>query len=167
MNNSSTNRLNPSQSSMKKTGNINKNFETDYIGGNTAQSGKDFGMNTANSASLKGKLQTLEDSVSALSDDMGSHKRDVKQLNLEKDMMQDGLSKRAHEVRTTLFQELNKVEEEMKRHITHQKSEISRLQQFIAQLKSDKTMLQNQLLSLQRRMNDLEQQVGTDDVKFG
>ena len=55
----------------------------------------------------------------------------------------------------------------MKRHITHQKSENARLQQFIAQLKTDKTMLQNQLLSLQRRMNDLELQVGSDDVKFG
>jgi chromosome segregation ATPase len=164
--NNSSGKLNPSQSTMKKTGLTNKNMDMDYNTG-MGQSGKEFGTNSSNAASLKGKLQNLEDSVANVSDEMGGHKRDVKQLNIEKDMMQDNLSKRAHEVKTILLQELSKVEDEMKRHVTHQKSENARLQQFIAQLKTDKTMLQNQLLSLQRRMNDLELQVGSDDVKFG
>ncbi len=130
------------------------------------QSGKDFGTNSSNAASLKGKLQNLEDSVATVNDEMSAHKRDVKQLSLEKDILSDGLVKRAHEVKNTLFQELSKVEEEMKRHFGHQRLENSKLQQSIVQLKTDKTMLQNQLLSLQRRMTDLEMQVGSDDVKY-
>ncbi len=164
--NNSSGKLNPSQSTMKKTGVSNKNLEMDYNTGMN-QSGRDFGTNSSNAASLKGKLQNLEEQVGNISDEMGGHKRDVKQLNMEKDLMKDNLSKRAHEVKTVLLQELNKVDEEMKRHIAHQRSENARLLQFISQLKTDKTMLQNQLLSLTRRMKDLEMQVGTDDVKFG
>ena len=62
--------------------------------------------------------------------------------------------------------ELNKVEDEMKRHFAHQSSENGRLQQQIASLKAEKTALQNQLIALQRRISDLEMQVGTDDVKL-
>ena len=64
MNNSSANRFNPTQGSMKKTGqSIKNNNDGEYMGsnfGNMGQSSKEFGMNSSNSASLKGKLQTLE-----------------------------------------------------------------------------------------------------------
>ena len=64
------------------------------------------------------------------------------------------------------YKNLNKVEDEMKRHFSHQTSENSWLQQQITSLKAEKTALQNQLIALQRRISDLEMQVGTDDVKF-
>ncbi len=130
-------------------------------------SGKEFGTNTSNAASLKGKLHNLEDSVQNVSEEMNGHKRDVNQLKVEKDSLSELLKMRTHEVKSTLLQELNKVEEEMKRHFSHQKAENGRLSQFISQLKTDKTTLQNQLIALQRRMTDLEMQVGNDDVKFG
>ena len=54
----------------------------------------------------------------------------------------------------------------MKRHFSHQTSENGRLQQKITSLKAEKTALQNQLIALQRRISDLEMQVGNDDIKF-
>jgi hypothetical protein len=49
---------------MKKTGlSVKNNNDGDYMGtnfGTMGQSGKEFGVNSSNSASLKGKLQTLE-----------------------------------------------------------------------------------------------------------
>ena len=56
--------------------------------------------------------------------------------------------------------------DEMKRHFSHQRAENSRLQIQISQLKTEKTVLQNQLIALQRRISDLEMQVGNDDVKY-
>ncbi len=97
---------------------------------------------------------------------MNSHKKDVIALKNDKETLQDILKLKTHEVKQTLLQELNKVEDEMKRHFSHQKSENGRLQQQISQLKAEKTVLQNQLIALQRRISDLEMQVGTDDVKF-
>ena len=98
---------------------------------------------------------------------MNGHKKDVIQLKNEKETLQEILKLKTHEVKNTLLQELNKVEDEMKRHFSHQRSENGRLQQQISTLKAEKTVLQNQLIALQRRIADLEMQVGTDDVKFG
>ena len=93
---------------------------------------------------------------------MNIHKQDVNNLKTEKDSIQEMLKIKTHEVKTTLLQELGKVEEEMKRHFAHQKAENSRLQQQISQLKTDKTVLQGQLMALTRRIQDLETQVGND-----
>lgn len=132
------------------------------------QSGNNFGMtnNSSNAASLKGKLQGLEEAIQSVAEEMNTHKKDVTSLKNEKDTLQEILKLKTHEVKTTLVQELNKVEEEMKRHFSHQKAENSRLQQQISLLKTEKTVLQNQLIALQRRITDLEMQVGNDDVKY-
>ena len=141
--------------------NLSKNDFTQ--GGLQASSG--FGTNSANAASLKGKLQTLEDVIQQIASEMNSHKKDVNSLKTEKDTLQDMLKLKTKEVSNSLNQELDKVEEEMKRHFAHQLAENSRLQQQISQLKTEKTVLHNQLISLNRRIADLEMQVGNDDNK--
>ena len=112
------------------------------------QSGRDreFGSNTSNAASLKGKLQTLEDAIQLVADEMNAHKKDVSSLKTEKDSLQEMLRLKTQEVKSNLISELNKVDDEMKRHFAHQKAENSRLQQQISQLKTEKTVLQNQLI---------------------
>ena len=54
---------------------------------------------------------------------MNTHKKDVTSLKTEKDTLQEMLQLKAREVKSTLVQELNKVEDEMKRHFLHQKAE--------------------------------------------
>jgi hypothetical protein len=99
--------------------------------------------------------------------EMNTHKKDVNQLKLDKDSLTETLKKKTSDVKVTLIQELGKVEDEMKRHFAHQKSENTRLQQQISHLKTEKTVLQNQLIALQRRISDLEMQVGNDDnIKY-
>jgi hypothetical protein len=48
----------------------------------------------------------------------------------------------------------------MERNFSHQKAENSRLQQQISQLKSEKITVQNMLAALQRRISDVELQIG-------
>lgn len=113
------------------------------------QSGRgEFGSNTSNAASLKGKLQTLEDAIQLVADEMNAHKKDVSSLKTEKDSLQEMLRLKTQEVKQNLISELNKVDDEMKRHFAHQKAENSRLQQQISQLKTEKTVLQNQLIGI-------------------
>ena len=71
---------------------------------------------------------------------------------------------KTQDVRKTLTNENFKVEEEMKRHYSHQKAENSRIQQQVTALKGEKTALDMQLLELERRMAELELQVGTGEV---
>jgi hypothetical protein len=56
--------------------------------------------------------------------------------------------------------EIIKVEKEMERNFSHQKAENSRLQQQILQLKSEKAAVGNQVIALQRRIEDIELQIG-------
>ena len=156
-----------SQSQMRKTNHTNPGEFGNSNIGNLTKTGNNFGAtNSANAATLKGKLQSLEEQIQSVADEMNGHKKDVTSLKNEKDTLQEILKMKTHEVKVNLLQELNKVEDEMKRHFAHQSSENGRLQQQIASLKAEKTALQNQLIALQRRISDLEMQVGTDDVKL-
>ena len=58
-----------------------------------------------------------------------------------------------------MLQEINKVEDGMKRHFSPQTSENNRLQQQIASLKVEKISFQNELTSLQKRISDLEMMI--------
>jgi chromosome segregation ATPase len=97
---------------------------------------------------------------------MNEHKSDLSRLKNEKDSLQEALKGKTAEVRQTLLMELTKVEDDMKRHFAQQKSENQRLVQQIMNLKVEKTSLTNQLIALQRRISDLEMQVGNDDIKY-
>ena len=130
-----------------------------------------FDMNATNATSLKGKLQSLEETIMQVSDEVNSNKKEVTSLTTEKNTLQELLKLRMHEVRNNLFTELGKLDDELGRHYKHQKSENSKLAQLLSQLKLEKTTLSNtinsnligiKILGLQRRMTDLEVQVGSD-----
>jgi len=70
-------------------------------------------------------------------------------------------------VKNSLIQELVGVEEEMLKHFNNQRSDNVKLEQQLNQLKTEKTVLQNQLIGiLQRRITDLEMHVGNENVKY-
>jgi hypothetical protein len=58
---------------------------------------------------------------------MNTHKKDVTSLKTEKDTLQEMFQLKAREVKSTLVQELNKVEDEIKRHFSNEKAENSEL----------------------------------------
>lgn len=104
-------------------------------------------MNTTNAASLRGKLSTLEENISQITDDMSTHKKEVNSLATEKNTLQDILKLRVHEVRLSLMTELNKLDTEVSRHVAHQKAENSKLLQLLSQLKQEKSLLNNTINS--------------------
>ena len=91
---------------------------------------------------------------------------DVKVLEKEKNENQSVLKQKTEDMKKTLIVELNNVEVEMKKHLVAQKEENTNLQKLITQLKGEKTVLMNKLIALQRRITDMENQVGQDDLKF-
>lgn len=121
-----------------------------------------YGNMNNSSSSLKGKLLGLEDNVKGLNEDIGNNKRDVQLLRSEKDSLESALNAKVMELRKYLMNELSRIEDEMKRHFVHQKQENNRMQQQITSLKGEKTAMQQLLLKLQRRLSDLESQIGNE-----
>merc|ERR1711988_84905 len=56
------------------------------------------------------------------------------------------------ELKKTMVSDVQRMQEEVKRHFAQQKAENQRLQQQITTLKGEKTSLQQQILGLQRRI---------------
>ncbi len=118
---------------------------------------------TANPNSLKGKLNVIENLIKTVNEEITNHKKEVQVLKSEKDTLQSVLTMKTSDVKEALFEELKTLEGEMRRHFNHQKAENSRLQQQVTVLRGEKTSLQQQLIGLQRRINELEMQIGTEE----
>ena len=130
---------------------------------------KDINKNqlwSSSSATLKSKIQSLEKTIAEVHKAINDNITDIKELEKEKNEHKEELKQKTEDMKKTLIVELNNVEVEMKKHLSVQKDENTRLQKLITQLKGEKTVLMNKLIALQRRITDMENQVGPDDLKF-
>ena len=93
-----------------------------------AQNSRNGSGVTNNTSNLKGKLQSLEELIKTLAEELNYHKKEVQLLRSEKETLESVLTLKTQEVRKALTNENFKVEEEMKRHYAHQKAENSRIQ---------------------------------------
>ena len=120
----------------------------------------------SSSTTLKSKIQSLEVTIAEIHKAINDNIADIKELEKEKNEHKEELKQKTEDMKKTLIVELNNVEVEMKKHLAVQKDENTRLQKLITQLKGEKTVLMNKLIALQRRITDMENQVGPDDLKF-
>lgn len=121
------------------------------------------GINSAaHSATLKGKINALEETIRGMNEELNFYKKEIVTLRSEKETLEDVLSRKAGDIRKSLANEVARAEDEMKKSYHGQKGENTKLQQQITTLKSDKTNLQQHLLDLQRRVAELELQIGHD-----
>ena len=121
----------------------------------------DFNSNSIiASNNLKGKLLGLEQKILDLAKEVNNEYKAVQKNASTRDEVQDYLKKTSKEVSEKITGELDNVQEEMNNHFANQKSENTRLQKEIAGLKNEKKQLQDLLMSLQRKITDLESQAG-------
>ena len=133
--------------------------EDDYNNINKNQMG-------SSNVTLKSKIIALQEAIELVNEDFKANINDIKVLEKEKDEHQKVLKQKTEDMKKSLLVELEKNEKEMKKHLVVQKDENIRLQKLITQLKSEKTVLMSKLVALQRRISDMENQVGNDDLKL-
>ena len=130
---------------------------------------KDINKNQISHSSgttLKSKIQSLSEAISEINKAIQNNMTDIKELEKEKNEHQAVLKQKTEDMKKTMIVELRNVEVEMKKHLNAQKDENFRLQKLITQLKGEKNVLMNKLIALQRRISDMERQVGQDDLEF-
>ena len=120
----------------------------------------------SSNVTLKSKIIALQEAIELVNEDFKANINDIKVLEKEKDEHQKVLKQKTEDMKKSLLVELAEVEKEMKKHLVVQKDENIRLQKLITQLKSEKTVLMSKLVALQRRISDMENQVGNDDLKL-
>ena len=78
-------------------------------------------------ASLKGKLNAMETLMRQITEEMNFYKRESLAIKSEKETLENVLASKISDAEKGLGNELGRVEDEMKRHFSHQKAENSRL----------------------------------------
>ena len=123
-------------------------------------------MDNAHSANaptgLKGKIASLEEIIANQNAELALQRDEISSLRGEKLEIEEHYKILIDELKRGMLADVQKMQEDSKKHFVQQKAENGRVQQQVAILKSDKTTLQQQVLALQRRIQELEEQIGQD-----
>merc|ERR1712036_94688 len=111
---------------------------------------------------LKGKLASLEDFISMPNEELAAQRQEIESLRNDKQNIEQHYQAQLQELKKTMVADVQRMQDEVKRHFAQQKADNSRLQQQITTLKGEKTSLQQQILGLQRRIQEIEEQIGAD-----
>merc|ERR1719284_800180 len=129
-------------------------------GGGMDQTGASFDV--VMPTGLKGKLASLEDFISMQNEELAAQRQEIESLRSDKSNIESHYQGQLQEMKKTMVGDVQRMQEEVKKHFTQQKAENNRLQQQITTLKGEKTSLQQQILGLQRRIQEVEEHIGVD-----
>ena len=111
---------------------------------------------------LKGKIASLEEIIANQNNELTTQRDEIAILRGSKHDVEEHYKGQIEGLKRGMVADVQRMQEEVKKHFVQQKAENGRMQQQIAILKSDKTTLQQQVLALQRRIQELEEQIGQD-----
>ena len=80
------------------------------------------------SSTIKGKINGLEETISALQEEVNFYKKEIQTLRSEKETLDDTLTRKAQEIRKALTSDVLKAEEDMRNAYIGQKNENNKLQ---------------------------------------
>merc|ERR1712098_1017335 len=120
-------------------------------------------FNSLTPTGLKGKLASLEDFISMQNEELAAQRQEIESLRNDKQNIEQHYQAQLQELKKTMVADVQRMQEEVKRHFAHQKAENSRLQQQITTLKGEKTSLQQQILGLQRKFRRSKNRLGAID----
>uniref|UniRef100_A0A7S1AY48 Uncharacterized protein n=1 Tax=Noctiluca scintillans TaxID=2966 RepID=A0A7S1AY48_NOCSC len=111
---------------------------------------------------LKGKLASLEDFISSQNEELASQRQEIDKLRSDKTNIEEHYQSQLQELQKTMVGDVQRMQDEVKKHFQQQKAENARLQQQITTLKGEKVSLQQHILGLQRRIQEIEEAIGND-----
>merc|ERR1712135_187021 len=103
-----------------------------------------------------------EDFIAMQNEELTAQRVEIESLRNDKSNIEEHYQSQLNELKKTMVVDVQRIQEEVKKHFQQQKSENSRLQQQVSTLKSEKVSLQQHILGLQRRVQEVEEAIGTD-----
>jgi chromosome segregation ATPase len=120
------------------------------------------GLGTSN-ATLKGKINGLEETVRVLTDEVEFYANEICSLREEKEELERNLAAKTQEIRNTMLNEVEQSNGNLKQNFQQLKAENLKAQGEVSNLKTAKTALNQHLLDLKRRAAELELMIGDDN----
>lgn len=122
-------------------------------------------FNDTTITSLSSKYKVLEDNIKEVIHELIEHKKKFKSFRDSQENMEEIIANKGDQLKDNIEVSIQKMDGEIQKSLSHQKAENSRLQQQINQLTTDEGIIKNQLILLQKRIEDIELQVGQEYPK--
>jgi chromosome segregation ATPase len=129
-------------------------------GSGPSQPNLDSNYNNDTMISLTTKYNILEDNLNQLLRAMDEHKKDFQNFSNNQDNLPEIIDGKSRQLEDNVGSSITRMDGEIQKSLSHQKAENSRLEQQIAQLNSDEIVIKNQLLAVQKRIDDIQLQIG-------
>ena len=81
----------------------------------------------AHAATLKGKINALEETIGGMMDELNFYKKEIQTLRAEKEALEGDLGRKSNDMKKALTNEVLRADEELKKSFNNQKSENTKL----------------------------------------
>ena len=127
-----------------------------------AKVGQDLGgnFNDTTMSSLKSKYEILENNFLELVKAVKDNNQELEIFDGKREFFLNSIDEKARNIEDNVGSSITKMDAEIQKSLSHQKAENSRLDQQINQLKIDENIIKNQLLVVQKRIDDIQVQIG-------
>ena len=127
-----------------------------------AKVGQDLGgnFNDSTMSSLKSKYEILENNFLELVKAVKDNNQELEIFDGKREFFLNSIDEKARNIEDNVGSSITKMDAEIQKSLSHQKAENSRLDQQINQLKIDENIIKNQLLVVQKRIDDIQVQIG-------
>ena len=120
----------------------------------------DGNFNDATMSSLKTKYEIMEESFLQLVKAVKDNNQELENFDGKREFFLNAIDEKARQIEDNVGSSITKMDSEIQKSLSHQKAENSRLDQQINQLKIDENIIKNQLLIVQKRIEDIQLQIG-------
>ena len=110
--------------------------------------------------SLATKYKLLQENLNQVVNDLVEQRKQLKNFRTNQEDIQGLIGEKGDQLTENIESSIQKMDGEIQKSLSHQKAENSRLQQQITQLNTDNTIIKNQLLVVQKRIEDISLQIG-------
>ena len=125
-------------------------------------SNKEINFNDTTVTSLATKYKLLQENLNQVVNDLVEQRKQLKNFRTNQDDIQGLIGEKGDQLTENIESSIQKMDGEIQKSLSHQKAENSRLQQQITQLNTDNTIIKNQLLAVQKRIEDISLQIGQE-----
>lgn len=109
---------------------------------------------------MKGKVQNLASTLYDQKDHLRKTQTGLQDIRNNREISSNGLTGHVDSIRNYFKDELAKMQEDFRSKLQTQELENSRLQQQVTQLKKEKTIIHQQVLMIQEKIDVIEDEIG-------
>merc|ERR1719392_490587 len=109
---------------------------------------------------MKGKVHDLATTLQTQNEELGIEKGNMQTIKNENASSTSGMQGQLNDIKRYFQADIQRMGEEFRMTLKLQEAENVRLQQQVTQLKGEKTSIHQQIIALQRRIEEIEEEIG-------